>query len=743
MPRFILTLFLFIFSFQILHSKPLIISGFKKLNLSDIQAITSVDIEKNDYQLYEINTLVNELYNSDLIFDLIFNDNENNYSIEIQENKLIQNIFFLNNIRLKDEQLIDIINSKKNSFLTKNSISRDIFTINTVYRSRGFNNVSTVAKVEKFADDKINLIYDIYEGDQSKLTSINFFGNNSFSDKYLSSQITSQSLSFYNIFKSGSNLNNDVFVFDSQQILNFYKNNGFLDINISYELISNNFGDFSLNFYIEEGIQYKIDSIKYESKIEKFDFINDSKEKFLKKLSKNNSFFNKDLISNYLEEINLSLLSNNIFTYYVDYNLEKNNDNLVLVFIEKPQEPKIINKINIAGNAITKDKTIRSKLVIEPGDYYNEFLVKNSLSNLKKFSYIKNSNYEFDNTVDKPNLSLLIDEEKKTGNILAAATYDTDTELGIMLGIEDKNIAGSGNILSSNLKINTEDLKYDINYTQFPLFNPFLSNTYSLYNQENDYTSSFGYKSLRQGFGYFLKFNDNSQTSYGIGANYEFIKGHSATNTSQLSITDNIGNFENVILNFTISKDTTNDIFNPSSGHYNQLKLNISPNGISDDPYFKFIYSNKNYFNLKNTKNFIFFNNNIGYAESLKSKLKTINSFSLGGSNFKGFDFRGIGPIENNFYLGGNQFYTSTFGYGSSFLFDEKDNINVKLFLTAGSIGNSDYVSNNDFDIRSSAGISFDLISPVGPISFTIAQPLLKESNDKVRVFSFAIGNSF
>ena len=63
------------------------------------------------------------------------------------------------------------------------------------------------------------------------------------------------------------------------------------------------------------------------------------------------------------------------------YNLEKNNDNLVLVFIEKPQEPKIINKINIAGNAITKDKTIRSKLVIEPGDYYNEFLVKNSLSN--------------------------------------------------------------------------------------------------------------------------------------------------------------------------------------------------------------------------------------------------------------------------------------------------------------------------------------------------------------------------
>jgi len=743
MPRNIIILFLFIFSFQTLNSKPLVITGLEKLNLNDIQAITSVDIKKIDYQTYEIDKLVNELYDSDLIFDLIFNNNENNYSIEIQENKLIQNIFFINNVRLKDNQLIDIINSKKNSFLTKNSISLDISIINSVYRSRGFNEVSTTAKVEKFAADKINLIYDIYEGNQSKLTSINFFGNNSFSDKYLTSQITSQALRFYNIFKSGSNLNNDVFDFDSKQILNFYKNNGFLDINLSYELIANNFGTYSLNFYIEEGIQYKINTIKYSSRIENFDFIEASKEKFLKKLSKNEYFYNKDLVGNYLEEINLSLLSNNIFTYYVDYNLDKNNDNLVLEFTEKPQEPKIINKINISGNTITKDKTIRSKIIIEPGDYYNTFLVNNSLSNLNKFSYIKNSNYEFDSTVDKPDLSLFIDEEKKTGNILAAATYNTDTDLGIMLGIEDKNIAGSGNILNSNFKINAEDLKFDINYTQFPLTNPFLSNTYSIYNQENDYTSSFGYKSLRQGFGYFLKFANTSQTSYGVGVNYDFAKGHSATNTSQLSITDNIGNFENIIFNFSISKDTTDDIFNPSNGHYNQLQLNISPTGISDDPYFKFVYSNKNYFNFKKSKNFIFFNNNFGYAESLKSKLKTINAFSLGGSNFKGFDFRGIGPIENNFYLGGNQFYTSTLGYGSSFLFDEKDNINIKLFLTAGSIGNSDYVSNNDFDIRSSAGVSFDFITAVGPVSFTIAQPLLKESNDKVRIFSFTIGSSF
>ena len=92
--------------------------------------------------------------------------------------------------------------------------------------------------------------------------------------------------------------------------------------------------------------------------------------------------------------------------------------------------------------------------------------------------------------------------------------------------------------------------------------------------------------------------------------------------------------------------------------------------------------------------------------------------------------------------MGGNQFYTSTIGYGSSFIFDEKDNINIKFFLSAGSIGNSDYTSDNDFHLRSSAGVSLDFITAVGPISFTYATPLSKEQMIK-RLFSFYIGTSF
>jgi len=157
----------------------------------------------------------------------------------------------------------------------------------------------------------------------------------------------------------------------------------------------------------------------------------------------------------------------------------------------------------------------------------------------------------------------------------------------------------------------------------------------------------------------------------------------------------------------------------------------------------KFILNNKNFFEFKNSNNFIFIDNNYGYAYSPNSKIKTKDAFSLGGLNFKGFDYRGVGPSSGGIYLGGNNFYTVTLGYGSQFLFDKKDNINFRTFVTSGSIWGSDYASNNSFKNRVSAGMSIDILTAVFPISFSYGIPLQKEDSDKERRFNFTIGTSF
>ena len=741
-----INIFILFFLFLIpgyLYSKSLEIYGLEKLSKNDLQTLTSIDLNDQDISLQEVNIIINDLYSSDIIYDLNLEEDISTFKLIVEENKLIQNVFINNNTWVEDDLILEIIGSKTNSFILKSTIKIDLNNIKTIYKSKGFNEVSVVAKLEPFSKDRVNLIFDIYEGEQSKLNNIKFIGNKFFSSRFLSSKITSQDLNFYNIFKSGSNLNPDIFNFDINKLKNQYLDKGFFDVKITYSLEKGSFGLYTLIFYIEEGSRYKINDLNYTDKIKNNNFIKSILTNLEKDINKNNNFYDQLLINDYLEQVNLSLLRSNINDYYISANNSKDNSSINIFFNDIKQEPRVVSSINIYGNGITKDQTIRSKILIEPGDYINTYLLESSSTNLNKFPYIKNVNYLIEDFDQKSDLSFTIEEEKKTGNILFAGTFNSDTELGFMFGVEDKNFFGSGNTIDANFNINTENIKYDLNYTQFPLSNPYLSNTYSLFNQDNDYTSSFGYKSLSQGFGYSLNFSDNSQTSYSIGFSYEFLKGYDAKDSSILAINDNIGEFQNIVLKGSAQNDNTNDIFNPTDGHYNKLSFVLSPSEISDDPFYKLIFTNKNYFNLKNSQNYIFFNNNLGYAESLNSKLKTVNSFSLGGNNFKGFDFRGIGPVSDSIYLGGNKIITTTVGYGSSFIFDDKDNINIKLFLSAGSIWDSDYTSDNDFDLRSSYGLSLDFITAIGPISFSYASPINKKTSDKERNFAFTIGSSF
>ena len=714
-PLLILLFFLFTFN---AFSKNIIFQGLNKLSLDDLQNITSLDISNNNFSNEDLDTMLKELYNSDLIYDLELSENDDHYILSIEENKIIQDIFISNNVWVDDKSLLDVLLSKRNTLFSKDNLVNDINIINNIYRSKGFHDVSTVAKFESFSNNRINLIFDIFEGKQSKLKLIKFTGNSVYSDKFLSSKINSKSVGLNNIFTSGSNFNPDIFNFDKNSLKNFYYDNGYLDINISYSIEKNNFGLYTLNFFIDEGRRYTLNEINYDTDLNDFKPFKKMYSNFKVQVDRNNKYYSKEIINSFLEEINLALMMNNVNNYYVESNLKIEDELLKLNLNKKSQYPTNVNTIKISGNSITKDRTIRSRLLIEPGDIYNQYLINRSEENLAKYSYIKDVNItsDFNSGVD---LTVDINEEKKTGNILLAGTFNTDTDFGLNFGIEDKNFLGSGNIINANFDINTENVKFNVDYTQFPLSNPYLSNTYSIVNQEKDLSSSFGYKLTRRSLGYKLNFSQDESISYGIGVKIDNAKGHSPKEDSVSSISDSIGNFDNISFSFNLNKDTTNNFFNPTDGNKNNLYIQISPSGISDDPFYKLILLNKNYYKLKNSDNYFFFNNNLGYAKSINSKLKTINTFSLGGSNFRGFDFRGIGPKDGNVYLGANQYFTSTLGYGSSFIFDEKDNINIKIFSTIGSLWDSDY-SNTDFDLRSSAGISLDFINLYGIVIIQI-----------------------
>mgnify|MGYP001333407765 CR=1 FL=1 len=728
---------------QNLFAKSVNFEGLSKFTLDDIQSITSLDINNNNFEINDINKIIKELSLSDLIYEISYKESSDVFTFTISEADIIENIYINKNVWIKDDLIIQNLKSKNNSFLTKNKIQNDIKIIKNIYKTKGFKDISVIAKVEKYSLDRVILIYEIEENQQQKINVIKFVGNNFFSNNYLSSIINSQSIKFYNIFKSGSNLNFSSFEFDKNKILSSYKSEGFTDVKVSYILEKTSLNNNVLYFYIDEGQRSKINNVDF-----KFDdiayLLNELSSEFIKKLKKNNNYFSKSLIDEYLDLYNTNLVNNNIHNINIANFIIEDGQDINISFETIKKDPIVVNKINISGNSITKNKTIRSKISIEPGQYYNNFLLEKSIKNLRRYPYIRdiNTSTNIDNQLVDINID--VDEETKTGNILLAGTFNADTGAGVTFGIEDKNIFGSGNSINADFLINSEDLKFSLNFKQYPILNPDLTNTYTIFNQDNDYTGSFGYKASTRGIGYNVNFKQNEKLSYGAGLSYQAFKGHSAINTSSTSINDNIGNFDNYKINLSLNYNTTNNYFYPTDGQLNRINFTLSPDGISDNAFYKFSLTNNNYLQLPKSENYIFLNNNYGYAKSFNSKLKTIDAFGLGGLNFKGFDYKGIGPYDGNVYLGGNEYFTSTLGYGSSFIFDEKDNINIKFFLTTGSIWNSDYASNaSDIDLRTSIGTSLDFITPLGPLSFSYAEPIEKNNTDKTRSFNFSLGTSF
>ena len=738
--------FLLIFSkISFGYSKGLIISGNERLSIDDIQTITKIDIFSESLNSESINIIIKDLYKSELIESVSFTESDKIYNINIFETKIINDIYFNGNLRIKDNLLKSSLSIQKDSIFKKSFLKNDIKNLKQIYSSKGFNNVLINVTTEFFSQNKINVIFQVTEQNITKLNRLIFKGNNSFSYKQLSSRVNVKPKGILSFISSANNFDESLLNFDKNKLISFYRKKGFFNVNIEYSITQDK-ENVNLVYYINEGNRIKISNLlTNDDPLFKQLNVDNLSNKFLKEISKNNNFYDQDLIDKLINDLNNLSISQGFFNQAIDYQLINNSDDdFFLSLTSIPEQNKILRFVEFSGNNLTKKKTLISKLDIEPGDYIFDSdldIAKEKIERLKYVNSVNINSIQEDENID---LNFDIDENTKSGNFLIAGSVSGDTGIGFTTGLSDFNFLGTGNELDANININEENTFFNLNLTTYPIFNSKIRNVYSIFNEERDLTNSFGFKSREKGLGYNILFDYNDDISINSGFVFKSINGHSASNSELSSITDNIGNFNDIIFSLSVNYNTLNDFLFPTKGYLNSFTLNYAPEGLSDNSRYEIYTKNKNYFNIDDsTKNYFFLFNDYSKLNSLdSSNLKTVNALSLGGLNFKGFDYRGVGPFDSNIYLGGNQSFTSTIGYGGSFIFDESDNVMFKFFYTTGSLWDSDY-QKNEFELRSSLGISLDFITPIAPISLTYALPIQKNSSDKIKNFNFTIGASF
>ena len=457
MKIFNFTFLIFFFFLNNIYAKDLSFIGLNKLTVQDLQTLTSVNITSDDIDENEINLILNDLYSSILIYDLNLEIKEDVYVIKIFEAKKINKIFINNNTFIKDENILQIINSKSDDLLNKNKLQNDQNMIRDLYEYSGFINTNITTTTEIYSDDRLNIIFNINEGNRVKLNKINFQGNRFLSNNYLKNFINTNSTSLLDFFSNSSNFNQELIQNDISRILNLYKSKGFFDVKISTKIDQNSFNTFALNFFISEGERTNINRIDFN--LAKIllddDDIAKLNLKFFTNLEKNKFYYDEDIIQNYIDDINQLLFDKNIGNFATQVQLKESEGIFNLDVNSIEIDPIYVNRISISGNGITKNQTILNYIQIEPGDLYNNIVLDSSVKKLNKLKFINNVKVEESINANQADINFEVDENKKTGNITLAGFFSSDIGLGLGLGINDINIFGTGNELKLNSSLST------------------------------------------------------------------------------------------------------------------------------------------------------------------------------------------------------------------------------------------------------------------------------------------------
>ena len=733
---------LLIFFSSHIFAKDLIIEG---NNYSDDEIIISIigDISTTDDKT-KSNLILKQLNNSGLFKSVEVFENEKNYIINVVENPSISKIYFNNNERLKDDDLNSITKELNVNIYSDKIINKLIDEFIKIYQSFGYNNVQIKPEIKYLDNNSVELSLNFNEGEITKIKNIIFDGNLNYDDSVLASKIKSKIKKITNIFANNNfklfQINNDTL-----KIVNFYKSQGYKNVNVLYEVEYSKDNKVIINFKIDENKKFFISSIKIDNLLKTDNVLNDEINKILNKENNKEKFIYN---SNNIDEIEFSivrLLEKNGLEFFEIQTLERinNNEQIDILFKIVETKPQYLKQINIYGNTRTYDYVIRRELDVVEGDAINKTkikLIKKQLNRMGIFSDVKVT--PSDSISTNKDLDIEV-EETQTGSFNVGLSIGTFDGISFISGLKEKNINGTGRSVEFLLNTSEDNKAFTLSTTEKLFFNSKIDHKYSANYKENDYSKSKSYKSntliLDTDFTYVLA--QNLFHTYGIG--YQ-LKDYTVTDSSTVS--DSIANSAGETISFNIKSELTfnslNSFIRPSTGNYYNFSNYLQTPSSSSNGYVKNTFLLKKY--LEQNQNIYSFQARIGNIYSLNdAEILSDDKFSLGGKWLRGFDSFGAGPRNSRTaYVGGNNIIAAKLDYSKPVTLNDQNPIYLNLFNDYGLVwGNKNTVTSSNNSIRASYGFGINYYSPIGPIGFSWGFPLSDEEYDIKRMFMFTIGN--
>ena len=716
------------------------IVGNKRISSETIKMFANVSLN-DDLSENDLNIILKKLYDTNF-FDLVSVKITNKkLFIKVKENPIIQNIDFRG---IKAQKILEGL--KKNTTLKSRSsfnevlIEKDKNEIKIFLKDLGYYFSKIEILKEDLEDNKVNIIYNISLGEKAKIKKISFIGEKIFKDKKLKAVILSEEYKPWKFITGKKYLNESMIKYDERLLKNFYLNKGYYNVVVNSSFAKmNDDQSFELIFNIDANSklffgELKIDLPNDFSKSNYEDVV-----KFFRKLE--NEPYSINRINDIVEKIETITVNEQYESIKATLQEKIVSNKININFKVEETEKFFIEKINIFGNNITRESVIRNQIEIDEGDPFNQILYAKSLNNIKALNFFKEVNGEIlDGDEFNTKIINIKLTEKPTGEIFAGVGTGTDGS-NFSFGVKENNYLGRGVKVDTNLNVTEERVK-----GRFLISNPNYKNSdknldLSLEATSIDKLGTSGYKS--------------NITGFGVGTNFEYLDdlrfGLASRNTIEnISVNSNAsdkqkkqdGNYFDSLIKFDFFYDKRNQRYQTTSGFFSNYSVDvpiISDTNTLTNTYnyklFKELYENN-----VSTFSFLF----KGASSLTGDDIKLSERLYVPGRKLRGFETGKIGPKDGNDYIGGN--YLSIINATTTLpkILENVQGVDIVMFADAANIWGVDYDSSLDEGgIRSSIGLGLDWLTPIGPLTFSFAQPITKESSDIEETFRFNIGTSF
>ena len=687
----------------------------------------------------------------------------NTLVIKVVEYPTISRINFEGNKRLKDDALAEVIQSSPRRVFSADQAERDAGAIAELYRAQGRLASRVTPRIIRRNDNRVDLVFEISEGDTVEVERVSFVGNRAYSDRRLRRVLETKQATFLRALINRDTLIEDRIQFDRQVLTDFYRSRGYVDFrvnSVNAEVTKERDAAF-LVVDVTEGQQFEFGDITVTS-----EFADADPDVYRSQLRvKRGVTYSPLVIENAIQTLEQLAVRQGIDFLRVEPRVTRNDRDLTLdVEFAMVRGPRIfVERIDIEGNTTTLDRVIRRQFNIVEGDPLNQREIRNSAERIKALGFFSQSEVDVRQGSTPSEVIVDVDvEEQPTGSFTLGGSYSVDDGIGVAIGISENNFLGRGQQLSFNISTAQDTEAYNMRFVEPKLLGRDLQFAIDLGLSETESSySEYDTKSVifRPSITFDASDTTSLQLRYGFEQNEMESRGLNSSGQPRvgpvLQREIAAGKRTTSSIGATFTYDSRRTGLNPTAGFLIQSGVDYAGLG-GDNEYIRAtskIVAQKLVFNEEVTLRATVETGYLGWLGDNRSR--TVDRFLLTSETLRGFEPGGIGPRDmSGSYddaLGGNLYAVARFDAEFPLGLPEELGLRGGVFYDVGNLwgledSNADLVGNvvgRDGSFRHVIGFSLLWTTGLGPLRFNFSKALVKEDFDKERNFDLTIQARF